>query len=96
MALISCKECNTEISDKAAVCPKCGAPVEVTGLQAGPVVITEQTGKKYKALQLAGVIMILAGVVSCAGHDPKSASWLFLFGLVLYVWARVGAWWNHG
>ena len=25
MAIISCKECNAEISDKAVACPKCGA-----------------------------------------------------------------------
>ena len=25
MALVSCKECNAEISDKALDCPKCGA-----------------------------------------------------------------------
>lgn len=25
MALINCKECNTEVSDKATSCPKCGA-----------------------------------------------------------------------
>lgn len=27
MAMITCKECGKEISDKAAVCPNCGAPV---------------------------------------------------------------------
>jgi len=27
MAMIKCKECNEEISDKAEKCPKCGAPV---------------------------------------------------------------------
>jgi hypothetical protein len=27
MALIKCSECNREISDKAATCPGCGAPV---------------------------------------------------------------------
>lgn len=27
MALIRCKECGTEVSDKAAACPKCGAPI---------------------------------------------------------------------
>jgi hypothetical protein len=27
MALISCTECKGEISDKAAACPRCGAPV---------------------------------------------------------------------
>ena len=28
MALKNCPECNNEVSDKAAACPKCGAPVE--------------------------------------------------------------------
>ena len=28
MALIKCRECGTEISDKAASCVKCGAPVK--------------------------------------------------------------------
>ncbi|MCX6326863.1 MAG: zinc ribbon domain-containing protein [Bacteroidia bacterium] len=27
MALIKCKECNAQVSDKAKNCPKCGAPV---------------------------------------------------------------------
>ena len=27
MALISCKECGSEISDKALSCPKCGVPI---------------------------------------------------------------------
>lgn len=30
MALIKCSECGTEVSDKAAVCVKCGAPVKPT------------------------------------------------------------------
>ena len=28
MALINCKECGQAVSDKATVCPKCGAPIE--------------------------------------------------------------------
>jgi predicted amidophosphoribosyltransferase len=28
VALIECSECGREISDKAAACPGCGAPVE--------------------------------------------------------------------
>lgn len=27
MAIVKCKECGTEISDKAKICPKCGAPI---------------------------------------------------------------------
>jgi DNA-directed RNA polymerase subunit RPC12/RpoP len=27
MALVTCPECGTEVSDQAKACPKCGAPV---------------------------------------------------------------------
>lgn len=30
MSLIQCKDCGSQISDAAASCPKCGAPVPVT------------------------------------------------------------------
>lgn len=42
MALVKCKECGTEVSDKATACVKCGAPVpkQATAAQAfGGVVI---------------------------------------------------------
>ena len=29
MSLIKCSECGNEVSDKAAACPKCGAPVQI-------------------------------------------------------------------
>jgi hypothetical protein len=29
MALINCKECGTEVSDKARTCVKCGAPLSL-------------------------------------------------------------------
>lgn len=32
MALIKCSECGREISDKAAACPGCGAPVSITNI----------------------------------------------------------------
>lgn len=34
MALISCSECGREISDKAAACPGCGAPVSPAQVEA--------------------------------------------------------------
>lgn len=29
MALIKCKECGEQVSDKADLCPKCGAPFKL-------------------------------------------------------------------
>lgn len=36
MALIQCRECGGQISDKAPACPKCGCPAE------SPVVFREE------------------------------------------------------
>lgn len=36
MALIACSECGTQISNKAAACVKCGAPIEAANGAPGP------------------------------------------------------------
>jgi hypothetical protein len=37
MALISCPECNRQVSDKASSCPNCGYPLEEQAAQASEV-----------------------------------------------------------
>jgi len=41
MSIIKCKECANDISDKAAACPKCGAPVEKQKPQEEPKKVYE-------------------------------------------------------
>ena len=41
MALVNCSECGTQISDKAATCPHCGAPVV-------KLVVCPECGNKVK------------------------------------------------
>ena len=107
MAMIDCSECGAHISDKAQMCVKCGAPVinMVTAVDqvgspdvstAQPVVVTEQTGKAFKGLQVLGVIIFLAGMVSCSESSMGVTAALWGVGTVIYVGARFGAWWNHG
>lgn len=36
MAIIECKECGGKVSDSAAACPHCGAPVAVAAVSAAP------------------------------------------------------------
>ena len=62
MALTACRECGHQISDTAAACPSCGAPVS------GGVVTTQATGRRFKGLQLAGVLIMSAGTVSCVAQ----------------------------
>ena len=59
MPLVSCPDCNTQVSDKAPACPKCGHPFAAQTVQA--------TGKKWKALQLVGGLVLGVGLLTtCA------------------------------
>jgi Flp pilus assembly protein TadB len=95
MALIECTECKTMISDKAESCPKCGAPRRGT-------VTTQQTGKRFKAAQLVGVLMICIGmvwlIVGAQAETPAVGApvVLFILGFIVYLVARFRAWWSHG
>ena len=90
MALTACRECGHQISDTAAACPSCGAPVS------GGVVTTQATGRRFKGLQLAGVLIMSAGTVSCVAHEVGASVALWAAGGALYTYARAAAWWRHG
>lgn len=49
MAMIQCRECNAEISDKAAACPKCGAELA-----------KGKTRGALKTIVFVGVILVVA------------------------------------
>lgn len=99
VGLISCPGCGQKVSSQAAACPSCGQPIAVRD---GARVTTQQTGKGWKAAQLVGAVMMLAGVVSCLGVRDEAATgmiWgtpLFLVGALVWIAARIGAWWHHG
>ena len=66
---------------------------------------TEQTGKRWKALQLIGLAGILGGAAwgfAAGNMEAQSPEALALpalcviLGLPLWLFARVGAWWFHG
>lgn len=74
MALIKCRECGTEISDQAAACIKCGAPVKPTK----PIRQKGNMGCGTLILGAVGfvAVMVVIGVlseVSNKGDDAKSA-----------------------
>ncbi len=89
MALIKCEECNNEVSDKAATCPKCGAPIlnitnNVTDDGRIRVVTTEEADAEQDAevsLVLWGVV-ILVGIVAWVGSQLFGV-WGALIGGIL-------------
>jgi predicted metal-binding protein len=98
VSLIACTECGYQVSDKAASCPQCGAPV--SSRAAEPVVTTQLTAKKFKLQELLAVAAIIAGVVIVIVADGQAGRLiggaLALAGFVLYISARIRAWWNSG
>ena len=62
MALIKCKECGHDISDKATTCPKCGCPIDnqSNGLN---VNIHKQNGSGRKwIIAVLSIIVLIAAV----------------------------------
>jgi len=63
----------------------------------------EATGKRWKLLQLVGVVLLVISVPTCvaganADSDPAIGVGMVLgmAGFALYVLGRTGAWWFHG
>lgn len=59
-------------------------------------VVTEQTSKRYKGFMLLGGVFCCVGVIAFFGENPIAGAFVFLGGLITYLWARAAAWWNHG
>jgi len=57
MAMISCGECGTEVSDKATACPKCGNPISS---QNATTAASKKTGKGIGCLTVIVLFTILA------------------------------------
>lgn len=82
MALIKCSECGNEISDKAVVCPHCGAANAMgrgTASNGNPMhqtIIVQQEPKKSNGAGTAGFVLAILGFVF---------SWVPFLGWVLWL-----------
>lgn len=56
----------------------------------------ELTAKKWKAMQLIGVALLIIGVVARIGTGDYWWVGVAVIGLIVYALGRVLAWWNHG
>lgn len=84
MALISCPECTTEISDKASACPKCGCPIGPLTPPAAPAA-TVVLSKSRGTFIILGVMFGTAGIHNFyAGRNIAGAAKLALLLLCLF------------
>ena len=107
MALISCPECTKQVSNTAATCPHCGAPIaEVsTNKAAGVALVTvQETSKKLKLQIIFASIVFWVGVVWLFsgfntrqnGAEPSGIAGMAMnIGLIWYVVTKFRIWWNH-
>lgn len=59
MAIVTCLECNKEISTSALVCPYCGAPAN----QALGISEKEKSGKNFLLFSILLVLLTLFGIL---------------------------------
>lgn len=95
MALTKCSECGREVSDKAAACVGCGAPLssvsesKATTLAAEPAQVqVTRKGGKWEAI---GTVLVVVGVLSVMFATPPISTLgalAVVTGLVVFVVGR--------
>ena len=98
MALITCPDCETRISDLAPACPHCGRPADAD-LDAERVQPIELTAKHWKGLRMAGWAVALGGALLASSSLPGAGliGVLAIFGGIgMVAWSGFFAWWHHG
>lgn len=107
MALVSCPECKHQVSNTAAACPQCGAPVaEASGSKAAGVPLTtiQETSKKLKLNIVFSSTLFWIGLVwafainNAADQNVEPSvipSFFVLVGIVWYLITRFRIWWHH-
>ena len=98
MALISCKECYKQISDKAVACPNCGCPAETTKINIiRPPVSTTSYNIDSKAssddlntgkgclIAIVAIVVMLIGVVLLTVGIPHIAIFGFPVSIIMII-----------
>ena len=92
MALVRCLECGRDVSDQAAACPSCGAPVDAASAPAAPDKVSysngEFIGTPAKLMELAK-----AAIARCDyrvdSADAPSGAVTFTTGMTMGSWSGV-------
>jgi len=98
MALVTCPDCQRNVSTLAEDCPGCGRPMagrqDIVGGRR--VRTVERTAKRFKGLIFLSSLALLAGIW---GMITKAQTWpiiCLVLGLPLLAFGKFMAWWHHG
>ncbi len=110
MALINCPECKNQVSDTAATCPNCGAPIKGASeakAAGSNLTTTQSTSKRLKLHMLISSLIFLIGVTwffvasQAAAENPgidvnvAIPGWFIIVGAVWFLITRFRIWWHH-
>jgi len=93
MPLIACPECQAQISDKAAACPRCGLPMTIGPVQEpnsdyqvpDGTVTAKRAGAPW---EMAGTAMCVLGVILVVAGGAGAGALLLLAGFFVVVIGR--------
>lgn len=100
MALITCPECNHQVSNYADICVQCGYPIK-----ANKAILTERTSKAIKKQAIVPTIIFVVSFLAMAysvAFDVYAFNirYICTAGIILpgiWLWAiKARAWWHHG
>lgn len=101
--LIECKYCKELIKANAIKCKHCGSLLNETQSkdtersQSSGVVTIQQTSKGWKTVTLCGLgCIFVLSPLACVSGDVSGGAGIFIFGIVLGLIGKIGAWWFHG
>jgi DNA-directed RNA polymerase subunit RPC12/RpoP len=80
MALIKCSECGRDVSDRAGVCPHCGAPL----LRQAPVRVV-RAARWYEAI---GALLVIGGFIAAVAGASVSGWLVLIVGFVIFIVGR--------
>jgi TM2 domain-containing membrane protein YozV len=99
MALISCPECSTKVSDRAANCPSCGCPIaKPIAASVAPAVASPLASTPTVAVAKSRGIHIILGLIFgglgfhnfYSGHNIRGGVKIGLFLVTLFLDALTG------
>jgi hypothetical protein len=91
MALTKCSECGKDVSENATACPFCGNPIKTDTIQN-----ISLTKKKWKIYKIVTLFLILTSFLSFYQKMGGLGSVLLVIGVLVGIYASIGAWWTNG
>jgi DNA-directed RNA polymerase subunit RPC12/RpoP len=86
MALIKCSECGKDVSDKAASCPNCGAPLLSAVREPHKPVCVVRAGWRWEAI---GALLVIGGLIAAIAGAGEYGWFALIVGFVIFIIGRV-------